>query len=68
MSSNASQEFVEVGIVGTSKLTVKEMILRAHEIAEGKNYNFMLYNCRHFVMECLDTLDLIEPSPEDFLP
>ena len=68
MSSNATQEFVEVGIVGSSKLSIKEIILRAHEISEGKTYNFMLYNCRHFVMECLDALELIEPNPEDFLP
>ena len=42
---------------GGGSLTIRDVILEGLHVAEGKEYNFLLYNCRHFVSDLLVVLE-----------
>ena len=52
--SNGTKSFT---INGAGALTIRDVILEGLQVAEGKEYNFLLYNCRHFVSDLLVVLE-----------
>lgn len=49
--SIAEMRHVTISKLGTSKKCVGEIVENAHSL--NRNYNFVLYNCRHFVLDLL---------------
>ena len=55
-SSNSSSDLVQMSVIGTASISVKEVIIKSIEITEGRKYSFLSYNCRHFVIDLLSQL------------
>jgi hypothetical protein len=61
--SNGSTSFFSKG---SGSLTVRDVIIEGLQVAEGKEYNFLLYNCRHFVGDLLIVLEVRSTGQDTF--
>jgi hypothetical protein len=42
----------------SGSLNIRDVIIEGLKVAEGKEYNFLMYNCRHFVSDLLLVLEV----------